>query len=57
MLEECVHTHQNLVAKHQFSSIDKGHERLEIRKGQFKSYCFFFPNDLPCFTIISFLFI
>ncbi len=33
LLEECEHTHKNLVAKHELSSIDKGHGRLEKRKG------------------------
>ena len=33
MLEECEHTHQNLVEKYQFSSIEKGHGRLEKRNG------------------------
>ncbi len=32
ILEESEHTHQNLVAKYKFSSIEKGHGRLEKRK-------------------------
>ncbi len=31
LLEESEHTHQNLCSKHQFSSIEKGHGRLEKR--------------------------
>jgi len=33
LLEECEQVHQNLEGKHQFSSIDKGHGRLENRNG------------------------
>ncbi len=32
-MEECKHTHQNLVAKQKSSSLDKKHGRLENRKG------------------------
>jgi len=31
LLMNCEHTHKDLEAKHQFSSLDKGHGRLEIR--------------------------
>lgn len=32
LLEECKHLHENVISKHKYATIEKGHGRLEIRK-------------------------